>query len=268
MQAARKIDSIASAGPGIAVTAARHLDLTWREMMCRQGAFADQYCFRLTSGEPHPLGNIAILSDGNNAQATELGVAPLLGLAVPAAVTYTHGLGDGVAELLEGLGFVKVEDMPAMAVDIAGMPPTALPPGYTLTRITTGQACIDWTDVVAAGFELPRGLACMLSPEVLGADMAADARTQFFGIWKEDRLVATSMMFLADGVAGIYGVTTLPEERGKGLGAHATAEPLRAAHGLGYGVGVLQATESGHPVYRRLGFKDVGVLPLFVRMPA
>lgn len=263
MQAARKIDSIASAGPGIAVTAARHLDLTWREMMCRQGAFADQYCFRLTSGEPHPLGNIAILSDGNNAQATELGVAPLLGLAVPAAVTYTHGLGDGVAELLEGLGFVKVEDMPAMAVDIAGMPP-----GYTLTRITTGQACIDWTDVVAAGFELPRGLACMLSPEVLGADMAADARTQFFGIWKEDRLVATSMMFLADGVAGIYGVTTLPEERGKGLGAHATAEPLRAAHGLGYGVGVLQATESGHPVYRRLGFKDVGVLPLFVRMPA
>ena len=268
MQAARKIDSIASAGPGIAVTAARHLDLTWREMMCRQGAFADQYCFRLTSGEPHPLGNIAILSDGNNAQATELGVAPLLGLAVPAAVTYTHGLGDGVAELLEGLGFVKVEDMPAMAVDITGISPTALPPGYTLTRITTGQACIDWTDVVAAGFELPRGLACMLSPEVLGADMAADARTQFFGIWKEDRLVATSMMFLADGVAGIYGVTTLPEERGKGLGAHATAEPLRAAHGLGYGVGVLQATESGHPVYRRLGFKDVGVLPLFVRMPA
>ncbi len=29
----------------------------------------------------------------------------------------------------------------------------------------------------------------------------------------------------------------------------------------------MQVTESGHRVYRRLGFQDVGNLPLFVRMP-
>lgn len=97
--------------------------------------------------------------------------------------------------------------------------------------------------------------------------MAADAQTQFFGIRHEGRLVATSLLFLAGGVAGIYSVATLPEERGKGLGAHVTAEPLRVAHALGYGVGVLQSTASGHPVYRRLGFEQVGSVPLFVRLP-
>lgn len=75
------------------------------------------------------------------------------------------------------------------------------------------------------------------------------------------------MLYLADGLAGIYCVATLPAERGKGLGAHVTAESLRAALPLGYGVGVLQATEAGHGVYRGLGFTDVGSVPMFIRMP-
>lgn len=267
MQLPQKIGSIAASATTIGATAARHFDLMWRALMCPQGAVADEHCFRLVSGEPHPLGNIAIVSEGTRWHVTEAGVTPLLGLAVPTAVVYTNGLEDDVASALVGLGYARVEEMPAMAVDIAGMVSTALPPGYTLTRIDAGQSGIGFTDVVTAGFELPRGLARMLSPEVLGADMAADAETQFFGIWNEGRLVATSLMYLADGVAGIYCVATLPEERRTGLGAHATAEPLRGAYQLGYRVGVLQSSESGHPVYRRLGFKDVGTLPLFVRMP-
>jgi GNAT superfamily N-acetyltransferase len=268
MQPPQKIDSIASSATSIAGIAAGHLDLTWRKLMCRQGAFADEHCFRLMSGEPHPLGNLAIFSHGASRQVTERGVAPLLELEVPTAALFTGEPGDEVVQALSALGFVKAEDMPAMAVDIDGIAPTSLPAGYSMTRIDAGPVASDWTDVMAAGFELPRGLARMLSPEVLGADMAVDADTQFFGIWNQGRLVATSMMFLAGGVAGIYCVATLPGERGRGLGAHATAEPLRVAHGLGYGVGVLQSSESGHRVYRRLGFIDVGTLPLFVRMPA
>ena len=48
----------------------------------------------------------------------------------------------------------------------------------------------------------------------------------------------------------------------------ATAEPLRIAHRLDYRVGVLQASDEGHPVYRRIGFVDVGAVPLYLRMPA
>ena len=80
-------------------------------------------------------------------------------------------------------------------------------------------------------------------------------------------MVATSMLYLANGLAGIYCVTTLAAERGRGLGAHLTAEALRAAGRLGYGVGVLQASTAGRSVYLGLGFRDVGSVPTFIRMP-
>lgn len=86
-------------------------------------------------------------------------------------------------------------------------------------------------------------------------------------LFPEGVTAATSMLFLADGLAGIYCVSTVPAERGKGLGAHVTAEALRVAQRLGYGVGVLQSSPAGHSVYLGLGFADVGSVPMFVRLP-
>ena len=68
-------------------------------------------------------------------------------------------------------------------------------------------------------------------------------------------------------MAGVYCVATVPEERSKGLGAYATAQPLRIAWQQGYRVGVLQSSLEGHALYRRLGFTDFGEVPLFIRMP-
>jgi predicted GNAT family acetyltransferase len=155
-----------------------------------------------------------------------------------------------------------------MAVDIGRLAGTALPPGYGFARIGTGSEGAAWADTLAVGYGLPHGLARRFSPECLDADMAPDAEVQFFAVVRDGRTVATSLLFLADGLAGIYCVATLAEERGKGLAAHATAEPLRAAARQGYRVGILQSSTAGHSVYLGLGFEDVGGVPLFVRMPA
>ena len=50
-------------------------------------------------------------------------------------------------------------------------------------------------------------------------------------------------------------------------GAHVTAETLRVAQGLGYGVGVLQSSAAGHSVYESIGFRDVSSVPMFIRIP-
>ena len=105
------------------------------------------------------------------------------------------------------------------------------------------------------------------SPNAVHATTSADAPIQYFAIRKGAKLVCTSLMYFEDGVAGIYCVATIPDERGKGLGAHATAEPLRLVRDLGDRVGVLQSSAAGHSVYKKLGFTDVGVVPLYVRMP-
>jgi len=136
------------------------------------------------------------------------------------------------------------------------------------TRIGAGKDASEWSQVLATGYGMPLGLARMFSPEALGADMASDASTQFFGVRHDGQLVATSMLVLSNGLAAIYCVATLPGERGRGLGAYVTAEALRTAHRIGYRVGVLQSSDEGHSVYLALGFADLGWVPMFIRMPA
>jgi predicted GNAT family acetyltransferase len=152
-----------------------------------------------------------------------------------------------------------------MAVDILSMDATALPSGDDWVRIGAGNDGRAWAETLAAGYGLPLGLALRFSPGSLGADMAPDARTQFFAVRRNGRLVATALLYLADGLAGIYCVATLPEERGNGLGAHVTVQALRVAHRLGYRIGVLQFSPAGHSVNLGLGFGDFGGVPMFVR---
>ena len=262
---------VRSIGPDTAALgarAARHLDIPFRECMRGPGSIHRDRYMSLVTGEMHPMGNVAVIVDPDDPAVTRSAIEPLLANDYPAAMIFPCGAAAGVARVARAAGFTVEEQMPAMAVEIAAMAPTSLPPGYQWARIGDDALGRDWVEALAIGYGLPAPLAGLFGPEKLGADMAPDATVQFFGVLKDGKVVATSMLYLADGLAGIYCVATLPEERGKGLGAHATAEALRVARPLGYHVGVLQSSAAGHGVYLRLGFGDYATVPMFIRMPA
>lgn len=219
----------------------------------------------MVTGEPHPMGNMALLSAPTDLTVARAAVEPLASSALP-SVVLLPGMEDATADvnayLIEN-GYMRHGALPAMGVDIARMADSRLPPGYEFVRV--GEADRDeWARQFAVGYELPLGVAQCFAPY---GPADEDGAMQFFAVRKNNGIVATSVCYLADGIAGIYCVSTIASERGKGLGAHATAEPLRIAARSGYGVGVLQSSEAGYPVYKRLGFQDFGGVPLYMRMP-
>lgn len=259
--------SIALDRGGIRWRAARHMERVFRALTAGNGGESKDDYFRWITREPHPLGNIVFQSEGSDAASAREAVEPLLAEDLPAAVLFPTGLSADAANSLIAAGFSESPAIPAMAVDIERLPPTKLPEGYSFNRVTPGRQGEAWADTLAIGYGLPIGLARRLSPAVIGADMTDNARTQFYAVVHDERIVATSMLFLDDGLAGIYSVATLQDERGKGIGGYATAQPLRVAQALGYHVGVLQSSQAGHSVYLGLGFIDVGEVPMFTRTP-
>jgi GNAT superfamily N-acetyltransferase len=258
--------SIAAIGGGIGGLICRHIDLAFRRIMPGPGVDVEAGFVRLVTGEPHPFGNFACMSHPADVAGTEAAMKPLLACGAPAAVFFTGGVPGEVVERLGAAGFARHGGLPAMAVEIEKLPGTGLPNGYTFSRVSDRGEREKWAEVFARGYGLPLRVGSAFSGGIDG-DGRSDAPVQYFWILKDGKPVCTSLLYLHEGVAGIYGVATVPEERGKGLGAFVTAEPLRIAHRLRYCVGVLQASEDGHPVYRRLGFADFGEVPLYVRMP-
>lgn len=265
------ISSVAAAGTGLGPAIGRHFESTFRCLVGQKGVVSEPSYFRMLSGEAHPLGNLAVFPEPVEFSIVRTALEPMAGLGVPSAVIFsgTNPPSPDVAAYLSERGYASQSPIPAMAVDIASLKNTSLPIGYELVRVGSGPETDEWVRLLAAGYGLPVGLARYFSPAAFGAESTgADAPLQFFAIRHAGAMVATSMCFLKDGLAGVYSVSTLPSERRKGLGEHATAEPLRLAARLGYRVGILQSSEAGYGVYRKLGFMDFGGLPIFVRIPA
>jgi GNAT superfamily N-acetyltransferase len=255
----------AAMGEDIGLVASAHLDRAFRQILRGPMVVAERRFVRLITGEAHPLGNLAIVSDPADPQGAQAAIEPSRACGAPAMALFPGPVVLAVTDVLARTGFESHGAMPAMAGEIASLSTTSLPHGYALSRIGSGTDSEAWTEAFAAGYGLPRGVAEAFSPNAVRATTSADAALQYFAIRKGDRIVCTSLICLADEVAGVYCVATIPEERGKGFGAHATAEPLRLLGELGYRVGVLQSSDEGQSMYEKLGFADVGAVSMYIR---
>jgi ribosomal protein S18 acetylase RimI-like enzyme len=157
---------------------------------------------------------------------------------------------------LQARGFTHAFRTTGMAADLLGVEAPTLPlASLVIERVRTRERLRQWLHPVAASFDL--------SPEVVAAFSELFARQgfgphvpwQLFVGLSDGQPVATSRLFCAAGVAGVYHVATVPEARGRGFGTAMTVTAIHAAQELGYRIGVLAASSAGLGVYRHLGFQ-------------
>ena len=154
-------------------------------------------------------------------------------------------------------GLTCVEDEPGMAVDLLALDDeSVIPSALTIERVGDVEGLRRWCDVFALAFGLPDGVTrAMLGVEVDLGVGRHPWRRLYVG-WLEGEAVATSLLFLGAGVAGIYGVGTVPGARRRGIGKAMTVARLLEARAMGYRIGVLHASPMGLGVYHRLGFQE------------
>jgi hypothetical protein len=259
--------SLAELGDRIGEVAMGHLDEAFRQMLgMGPQIVSDPMFVRLMTGKQHAFGNFEMLAADADEEDARRAMAPFRDCSGSGIVFYAGKQNAKIDEVAKECGLGTIVPFPAMAVDIDQLPPTALPEGYAFFRLGPGATLsAAWTVAFANGFGFPVDVGESFRPRIEMDDPGASL--QFFAIRRDrdQQIVATSAVCLHGGIAGLYCVATIPEERKKGLGAHVTAEPLRIVRKLGYRVGVLQASKDGKPVYERLGFGTYGDAMMYMK---
>ena len=74
--------------------------------------------------------------------------------------------------------------------------------------------------------------------------------------WLYGEPVTIASLLFHAGVAGIYGIATIPQSRRRGVAAAMTLHALHEAIKRGYRIAVLSPTEMSYALYRRIGFQE------------
>lgn len=181
---------------------------------------------------------------------------------------------EDIGPRLEAHGFVHAEDGPGMAIDLGVLDDgLVVPAGLTIVEVDDGAMLRGWIDVLCVGSDFPDEVRDVLYGLLERHGLATahglsghPSIRLYLGLVGGEP-IATSLLFLADGVAGLYDVATVPHARRRGIGAALSHTALRAARDLGYSIGVLQSSAMGESVYRRLGFRRYCTLSLYFWSP-
>ncbi len=172
-----------------------------------------------------------------------------------------------LADRLAANGFtLDPDEMPGMAAPLEALPPVELPSGATIELVRDAAAFRAWLDVMVAGFGMPTQIGdAFMKFATLGFGDELPTRSILARL--DGRPVATALGVLAGGGLVIANVATLEDVRGRGLGRAVTLAAMHAGAEAGATVAVLQSTEMGLGVYRRLGFESFGRYRVLMRLP-
>lgn len=171
----------------------------------------------------------------------------------------------GFEPLLRDLRLRRYEVLPGMVWD--PLPVAALPPpaGLEIRRIENRRELRTFGRAMMEGFGARVDLMDPWADAAVAKDWSAGPSSGYYLGWSEGRPVATAVRYSTGAVAGIYGVSTVPDFRRRGWGAAITHRAAVDGGAEGCRVSFLQSSEMGRSVYERLGYRTMEEYVLWAR---
>ncbi len=165
-----------------------------------------------------------------------------------------------LATHLQARGFTNVGEDMNMAIDLQTMSevkPSC--PGLVIQEIADLETLKIHQNISMRGFDsTPEGAQAYYDNYAI-IGFGPGKPWHHYIAWLSDTPVGIASLLLYAGVAGIYGVATLPEARKQGVGAALTRHTMWAARASGYRIAILAPSHMGLHMYHTIGFQEVGM---------
>jgi GNAT superfamily N-acetyltransferase len=225
------------------------------------GRYAEQEGVRLIDwGDAAPSGGVAVALGETPPLARVIAIADAFFAGRPGAfgVRVDRDAEQPLEAELRERGWQSHDDFPSMVT--APIPPTPAPPAeLAIRRVVTAQELEEWYQAASPGAR-PLGDP----PEVdynrifiPSLAVAHDPLIALFTGYLDGRPVASSGLFITDGIAELAAVATWPDVRRRGYGAALTWAAIAEGAARGCTSAALRASALGEPVYARMGFAYV-----------
>ena len=123
-----------------------------------------------------------------------------------------------------------------------------------ILTVKTQKDLIVWKNTSFEGFEMSVHTREQYGAFVSSFKLDAKSPQKLFLAYRDEKPVATSLLFIHKNTAGIYYVSTIPAYRNKSCGLRITQAAMQSAKKSGLTDVILQATPMGLRVYKRAGF--------------
>ncbi len=166
--------------------------------------------------------------------------------------------------ILKDYSFTYKENWNAMAVNLENIPESFnFPEGMEIKEVLNLDELKTWTDILVKSFEFPE-IIQSYKKYFINAGLESPNSHYYLGFLNE-KPVATGILFDGEGAAGLFYIGTVPKARRKGIAKTMVYYLLNEAKNRGYPISILQASEMGYPVYKKIGFKKYYTTKIYRR---
>ena len=162
-----------------------------------------------------------------------------------------------LGQMLEAHGFVYSDSTTGMAIDLLSLNENVFTnANLAIIEIEDLETLKILRSIEISGFGTSENAAQNYYDSYAYSGFGNGTSWHHYIGWLHREPVAIASLLLHAGVAGIYGVATIPQSRRQGVAAAMTLNALHEARELGYRIAVLSPTEMSNALYRRIGFQE------------